>query len=484
MKQTIPSVSRRVRLVAAIAAASLSASGCVGAGSDDQAASTTESSVSGDAATTEPGDADEPDNSSGATSTSAASADSGGSVPPAFWAIDELTLDLVLIETETGAVLSRTLGWGADLGAPVPEGGRQRLVEVEPAGDVIWVADCCEPAIGNVYGHQVGSIDPVPNSTLTAAGSAPTASPDALLVAAGVVDLGVAVFDASTGEQLIDPGPIGSLLAAPTSEGGQVLPRPLTWIDASTLAVGVASGGLTAVTFVSVENPAAPAAVGPTIEVEGSIADAAVRADGAVVFAVAEEGTDVVSGLVYDVSTGEQIAAFELPDLTDRIGYDPSGTFLLVSTSGGLVSWIGGGESSDLADTYLGVAWASASALPAEPDAAITMDIVDSQQIAEAGIDPPGGCSFYRNGATGETIFFSGIDGAFAVIDGEPQVFQSDDSQDLGPFNGDNFSASYRNVSDRVSSSIESSERSATLVISSNDGAAETAVDGIMWCGV
>lgn len=404
-------------------------------------------------------------------------------IPPAFWAIDGLTLDLVLVDSSTGEVVQRTLGWGADLGAPEPEGGRQLLTEVAPGAGLVWVADCCEPAVGNVYGVDVSATTPVPESAVDIDGVSPVVSPDGTLVAVQVLDIGVTVHDAETGEALVDPASVKNVLSVPSDAIGFVAARPLAWLDDATLAVGISTDSATTITLVSVENLSSPAAVGPAIEIDGTVVAASTRADGALVSVVHTDGPGTASGAVHDTTTGEEVAAFDLPPGTDHIDYDPTGTFLLVSTAEGLVSWIGGGEEEDLAEGFLRAAWAADDATPPAVDGPLELETLESEEIAAAGIDPPGGCSFYLNGAEGSTVFFSGLDGAFAVIDGEPEVFQTE-RPDEGPFTGERFRASFRDVSDPVSSSIESSERAATLVVSTIDGGDETSVDGIIWCGV
>ena len=151
----------------AVLLAACSADPGVTEGGDATPASTVDSSDGGDAgtsSTTEPAD-DEPADDE--------PADKTATLPGSMWGVEADGFDLVRIDTESGEVVQRIPGWGADAGAGEQEGGLQALQEITAKGDNLWVADCCEPAVGTVYRVDPDGSARVPDVAIRVNGTSP-----------------------------------------------------------------------------------------------------------------------------------------------------------------------------------------------------------------------------------------------------------------------------------------------------------------------
>ncbi|MGB5759712.1 MAG: hypothetical protein WBM50_22545 [Acidimicrobiales bacterium] len=470
--------------------AGLAAAGCSGGGSTDNAATGTtsatdaegESADSGDRATasiTSSDGSNAPDRSDGSAT--------GGGLPIAIWGIEDTTFDLIEVDSATGAVMKRIPGWGAELADSNREGGPQTLTDVEMVGDALWVADCCEPAAGNVFRVDPTRDSPVPDSPVTVNGTDPVGSPDGSRLAVQILDLGVAIVDATTGQFLVDPSLVRDVLAPPPGAAEPYFAKPLSWVDNSTLAISISTDRQSAITFVSITNPAAPAAVGATIQVPGTVVDGATRGEGSLVLAVLNPDRNQVDGMVLDPETGSEDAAFELPIETEALGYDQTGTYLLVSRRDLGPVWLGAGQSGTIDAPVFGATWSSSLALTRGPEAS-TAPVVDSFEptdVGQAGLEGIG-CWFYRNGDELDTVFHGGWEATFMIIDGRQVVGAADGFWAIDDVvTTDGYQIRFTDVGEPVAASIESQIQPATLVVTPTDSERpRTLVEGELWCGV
>lgn len=275
------------------------------------------------------------------------------SLPGSMWGVEAGSYDLIRVDTDSGDTLQRIPGWGAEAGSGEPEGGAQALQHVAAAGQSLWIADCCEPAVGNVFRVDPEATTSVPDAEVRVYGTTPVLSPDGTRLAVAVLDIGVAVHDATTGEMLVNPELIGAVIGPHDGFEAPVFAAPASWIDDATIAVAVNGNDTSTVTLVSISQPSAPSAVGPTIEVAGPIIDGATRSDGSLVLAVQSPGGNTVAGHVYSTEAGRRDAAFPLDPATTAIDYDGTGTFLLVARENLPPAWQGLGETGELGDTPL-----------------------------------------------------------------------------------------------------------------------------------
>ncbi len=274
-------------------------------------------------------------------------------LPGSIWGVEAGSYDLVLIDADSGDIVQRISGWGAEAGSGEQEGGAQALQQIAAAGRRLWVADCCEPAVGTVFRVDPGITTSVPDAEIRVNGTTPVISPDGTRLAVSVLDIGVAVHDATTGEMLVSPELIGAAVRPPDGLEAPGFAAPVSWIDGETVAVAVNGHDASTVTMVSITQTSVPSAVGPVMEVSGPIIDGATRSDGALVLAVESPDGDGVAGQVFSTETGAQEAVFTLDPATTAIDYDASGTFLLVARENLPPAWQGRGETGELGDTSL-----------------------------------------------------------------------------------------------------------------------------------
>lgn len=281
--------------------------------------------------------------------------DEVSALPATFWAIEDETYDLVSVETTSGEVVRRVAGWGPL--SDDPELLDQALVGVDagPAG-IVWVSDCCEPAIGGLFviGPETTALD---DAVATAFGVAPQLSPDGRRAAVGVLEQGVQVNDAATGEVMIAPELTGSVLVRPGDAPG--FPQPLGWVDDEVVAVAITDFDVlrSTITFVDVGDPAAPRSTG-SATLDGFVRDGTIH-DGLVSAVVSASVEDRAAELVtVDPASGAEVQRTDLVDGTVAVEYDPSGVHRLELTDEGdlTVSTLDG-EPVPLAGRYLDISW-------------------------------------------------------------------------------------------------------------------------------
>ncbi len=279
-------------------------------------------------------------------------------LPDSMWGVEAGSYDLVRLATDSGDIIERIPGWGAEAGSGEQEGGAQALQEIAAAGGSVWVADCCEPAVGTVFRVDPASTGPVPESAVRVNGTYPVLSADGSRLAVSVLDFGIAIHDATTGDLLVSPELIGSVVSPPEGIDAPFFATPVAWVDGDTVAVAVNGDATSTITLVSIAQPSTPTAVGPVISVDGPIIDGATRSDGALVLALEIPGSGDVAGRAYSVETGDEDAAFVLDPATIAIDYDATGTFLLVSRENLPPIWQGRGETGEIGGAALVfVAW-------------------------------------------------------------------------------------------------------------------------------
>lgn len=339
--------SRAARALAVTLLGFTSLSGC---GSDQGEIESESVTTTTSTSTSQSSDGVEGSSTTGSSDTAPAAA---ASLPDSMWGVEAGSYDLIRIDTDSGDTLQRIPGWGADAGSGEQEGGAQALQHVAAEGQSLWIADCCEPAVGSVFRVDPGATTSVPDAEVRVYGTTPVLSPDGTRLAVAVLDIGVAVHDATTGEMLVNPELIGSVIRPPEGFEPPVFAAPASWIDDDTIAVAVNGNDTSTVTLVTIGQPSAPSAVGPVIEVAGTVIDGATRSDGSLVLAVQSPNGTTVAGHVYSTETGEQEATFRLDPATTAIDYDGTGTFLLVARENLPPAWQGLGNTGELGDTPL-----------------------------------------------------------------------------------------------------------------------------------
>ena len=273
-------------------------------------------------------------------------------LPSSFWAIDDLSFDLVAVTTSTGAIQQRVGGWGQEA---AEQETPQVLTSVEASGTgLLWVGDCCEPATGNVFAIDHESSVTLPEGVVfERPGSSPQLSPDASLVAIGDPVIGVRVQATDGRDLAIDTNPV--VEAAGVTAFDRV--HPLAWLSDEVVVVSSSEGGTTSLIPVNVSGGTALAA-GQPIEVDGLVVSGDVNNDGYLVLAVRTQPNDpATAGQVIDPVDGAITAAFLLPDDTSQIDYDQTGTYLLISTSQGSLSWQGNGDSGTIPGVFYAASW-------------------------------------------------------------------------------------------------------------------------------
>ena len=278
--------------------------------------------------------------------------------PATFWAITTDDDKLVEVDTLTGAVIGTYGGWddGAERDGAERDGA-QRIDGVETgAYGRLWVTSCCEPAVGQIIKLESGG-SIVPGETRPTLGSSPSVSPSGRLVAvAGLTSVEVRRADGETGDSPV------SVFRFPTSDGQpEPFLRPAGWIDDDTLIIEAVVETST-LWRLDISDPSDPLlserSAGGLLPFVGT----AVRSDGSVVAAAYASDSDdpaksTVMGWVYDMTTGERTAEFDLPDDTRDIDYDSTGTYLIVTGTNGVVTWYGAGQSGVIGQGFLAVSW-------------------------------------------------------------------------------------------------------------------------------
>ena len=254
-----------------------------------------------------------------------------------IWVVDADTFDLVLIDPASSDAIQTITGWGADFVDP-DTGPIQALqtVEVDARGR-IWVDDCCEPAFGNTFGIDPETDMSIEEAQIRLFGLTPRVSPSGDRVAIGIGDLGVGVFDTSTGETVVDPGTIYSL----TTDAEFTFLTPIAWADDTTLAIAVPAESTFTVAFVDLTDPSTPMAVGSSGAIDGVVLDGDFRADGTVAVLIAPDRTETRRMVIITPPTAAVIEVVELPDGTAGIDYDARGDNLLLLTADGALRTFG-----------------------------------------------------------------------------------------------------------------------------------------------
>ena len=72
-----------------------------------------------------------------------------------------------------------------------------------------------------------------------------------------MLDIGVAVHDATTGELLVSPELIGAVTGSPEGVEAPFFAKPVTWLDDDTVAVAVNGDAAAMVTMVRITQPSA-----------------------------------------------------------------------------------------------------------------------------------------------------------------------------------------------------------------------------------
>ncbi len=261
--------------------------------------------------------------------------------PSTFWAITNSGYELVQVDVDSGDRLANLGGWDTSGGCSPDNGCLDQAIDsvtVGPDGR-LWVTDCCEPAVGNWYVLDPGErFDPM--SAERGYGLDVSLSPDGGRSARG--ELGSVTIADQRGAAL------GRF--PPEESDDPVWFRPLTWLDEHRLVV--AEGARLVILDAAV---AREPIVAREIDLSGQVWDAAVRADGLLVALVGWEETDL-QGQVIDPDSGRLSTTFDLPDDAYEIDYDPSGTYLLVTTSTDL-RWFGAGDEGTFGPGYVSASW-------------------------------------------------------------------------------------------------------------------------------
>lgn len=282
------------------------------------------------------------------------------SIPDSFWAIDDERFDLIRVDSASGDVVTTLGGWGPEL-ADLDEGGQfLTSVEVAPSGR-LWLDDCCEPAFGTVYdvdNDQQFDLGANAGAVGRRTGLSPEVSPDGALVAVAVGDQGVSILRTSSGAEVVSASAVASVVAAAIGldDDAFSFPYPLAWLSDGIVVVVSPGADSDTMQAVDVSGPE-PVAVGPAIAAGGNLVAGDVRTDGHLVIAVIETGSAPVAGRVIDPDTGEVVAAFSLPAGTIGIDYDRTGTYLLTVNDAGVVTWLGRGQSAELATGMIAASW-------------------------------------------------------------------------------------------------------------------------------
>ncbi|MEO1061391.1 MAG: hypothetical protein AAFZ07_08230 [Actinomycetota bacterium] len=279
--------------------------------------------------------------------------DEATALPTSFWAIEDETYDLVSVDSTSGEVLRRVAGWGPLSDDPDVLG--QALVGVDAAASgLAWVSDCCEPAAGGLFaiGPDTAGIDA---PLATALGVWPELSPDGSRVAMGVLEEGVQVSDATTGEVVIGAERTGPILSRPTDVPG--FPQPLGWIDDNVVAVSITDHDALESTITLFTTAGEPTWAGE-VSVAGIVRDGT-AADGLLWLLVSPRLEDRSAVLVtFDWIEGELIREVDIPDGTIAIDADPTGSHLLELTDeGDAAVSTASGERIPLPGAYLDVSW-------------------------------------------------------------------------------------------------------------------------------
>lgn len=252
----------------------------------------------------------------------------------------------VLVATADGRLLVLDVGSGAtaidlgrfDVDLDPPEGSPFGVddVAITPDGARAFVSRCCEPAAGWIAalpadGSATLDLDGDEQHFATATRVQPAP--------AGLPWLAISVHD---GIAITSGGPPTGPADVPAAPGDLV--SGLAWsADGTRLTWQEHLAGNLVVAEVGPDGDAR--VLGRFAPPPGtSWREPVFRTDGAIV--VLESASDEPATLarVLDGGTGDALATFELPGPTVRIGYDASGTWLLVLLDDGRLFGMGGGE--------------------------------------------------------------------------------------------------------------------------------------------
>lgn len=315
---------------------------------------TTSATTPPDSSNTTVGDGDEPgdtttsvrpteDTTDGTTIDDVPLSDLPSGAPGTFVGVTSDTFELVRVDADSGEIVERLGGWGGE-GDELLQA--LQFVELAPDG-TIYVDDCCEPAYGSTF---IVDSSFEPGITPSLSGLSPELSPDGSRLARNDLGSAITISDA-------DGNPLGTF-GEPDFTGAVL--RPLTWIDSSTLAVVSEDAGAQTLQILDVATPGTPVVGASRLDPDRTYLSADVRADGNILVVTRiEDGSDAgdVIAEVIDVSTGDVLVDFNLPDDVYAANYDASGLFVVVARSNGQLDWYGGGQRGTLATGFISADW-------------------------------------------------------------------------------------------------------------------------------
>jgi sugar lactone lactonase YvrE len=292
------------------------------------------------------------DGSSAAT-TGATSTTTATSIPPAP------RPDRVLVATDDGRLLLLEVATGDvalalgtfDVELDPPEGSPTFVddVAITADGGTVYVSRCCEPASGWISSIPADGSIPLNLYSLdqhfgTAAAVRPGPLARPLLAVAEFDGIDVTSGDPYPADVLTEGGELHDGLAW-SPDGAR-----LVWQQFTGSAVVVAEvHGEDNVEVVSrFQFPAGERWSQPVF-----------RRDGAIVVVEQPDGGDDAgeTARVLDADTGETITTFPLPGPTISLGYDPTGTWLLVLLDDGRLFGMGGDETFVIAEGITAADW-------------------------------------------------------------------------------------------------------------------------------
>ncbi|MDJ0664077.1 MAG: hypothetical protein QNJ75_05920 [Acidimicrobiia bacterium] len=346
------------------------AAACGGEAAPDSSAPTTQADAGQMTTTTAAGttttaavttDAPPPSTTTSTTTTSTTAAPIAGSTladgrPATFLAITA-DYSAVEVDTLTGEIVHvfGQTGTAAEVAA-AEEMPPNVLVGIWRLGDgsVVGIADCCEPAAGNIFYVAAGEelVDPYYSDwkehgwTLS---PSPTQNLFANLGYSMVVADPTVAADTGPGEWIDDPSlgfPMGA--AAWDRDGSQLWWTTKIKEVAALATLDLAEGAPSHVTVL------------PWVMVNQDIDGIGSQASGNLVGFVHTRNSDYqvtgTTGVVFS-DVGEVLANFPVETGSTWGGYDPAGKFLIYVDGNGTARWQGGGNSGALGNGFIFASW-------------------------------------------------------------------------------------------------------------------------------
>ncbi len=150
-----------------------------------------------------------------------------------------------------------------------------------------------------------------------------------------------------------------------------------------------------------------------------------------------------------------------------------------------LVAGCGGGDSDTGASP--GSTTATSASTP-PPVAPLSIGTFARKELDAANIEGIG-CRLRTKDSAQEAVFFSGEDGGFMVIDGKPVLLDTSSKtlptvvEIADSYTKADYTVRLLDVSEQRRTSIESTERDATVNVVARDGRT-TSISGVLGCGV